>query len=106
MTSSIWREIFFLSYDTVVPNIKKQHEMRITNLKTNLEYLIGVKSYGKLSVQFKAFFSNKMAENSNFRSPKFLIQFRYFKSFFQFCNPSGMFILKKCDRLQKLRFVQ
>ena len=58
--------------------------MRITNLKKNLEYLIGVKSYGKLSVQFKAIFSNKMAENSNFRSPKLLIQFRYFKCFFSF----------------------
>ena len=64
--------------------------MRITNLKKNLEYLIGVKSYGKLSVQSKAIFSNKMAENSNFRSLKLLIQFRYFKSFFSFV------ILKVC----------
>ena len=90
MTSSIWRETFFWSYDTVVPNIKKQHEMGITNLKKNLEYLIVVKSYVKLSVQFKAIFSNKMAENSNFRNPKLLIQFRYFKSFFSFV------ILKVC----------
>ena len=86
MTSSIWKEIFFWTYDKVVPN-KKQHEMRITNLKKNLEYLIGVKSYGKLSV--------KMAENSNFRSPKLLIQFRYFKSFFSFVILKVSVYLKK-----------
>ena len=82
MTSSIWCENLFLELRHGWSYNENPCARRISNLKTFLKYLIAVKSCGELNFKLGAIFSNKMAGNSNFRSPQLLIQVRYFKCFF------------------------
>ena len=98
MTSSIWCKNLFLDLRHGWSYNEKPRARRISNLKTFLKYLIVVKSCGELNFKPEAIFSNKMAGNSNFRSPQLLIQLRYFKCFFSFVI-LVLFAFKKCDQL-------
>ena len=98
MTSSIWRGYLFLELRHGWSYNKNPCARRISNLKTFLKYLIAVKSCGELKFKLGAIFSNKMAGNSNFRSPQLLIQLRYFKCFFSLAI-LVLFAFKKCDQL-------
>ena len=98
MTSSIWSENLFLELRHGWSYNEKPRARRISNLKTFLRYLIAVKSCGELNFKLEAIFSNKMAGNSNFRSPQLLIQLRYLKRFFSFVI-LVLFAFKKCDQL-------
>ena len=92
MTSSILELRYGWSYN------ETPCARRISNLKTFLKYLIAVKSCGELNFKLGAIFSNKMAGNSNFRSPQLLIQLRYFKCFFSLVI-LVLFAFKKFDQL-------
>ena len=98
MTSSIWRGYLFLELRHGWSYNKTPCARRISNLKTFLKYLIAVKSCGELNFKLGAIFSNKMAGNSNFRSPQLLIQLRYFKCVFSLAI-LVLFAFKKCDQL-------
>ena len=98
MTSSIWRGYLFLELRHGWSYNKNPCARGISNLKTFLKYLIAVKSCGELNFKLGAIFSNKMAGNSNFRSPQLLIQLRYFKCFFSLAI-LVLFAFKKCDQL-------
>ena len=98
MTSTIWRENLFLELRHGWSYNENPCARSISNLKTFLKYLIAVKSCGELNFKLGAIFSNKMAGNSNFRSPQLLIQLRYFKCFFSLVI-LVLFAFNKFDQL-------
>ena len=99
MTSSIWRENQFLELRHGWSYNENPCARRISNLKTFLKYLVAVKSCGELNFKLGAIFSNKMAGNSNFRSPQLLVILVLFafKKFDQLCHSTKNRLSRQID---------